>query len=179
MAKKKLLRKAVMGDLKDKLGIHNKGEFLEEPSEEEMKEREAERERRKKELEEVEKAIRGKQVKFLATEKELAEIKKYARLDRKSQSEFIRSSIWEKINSLIARPLDKISKDDGKARDEERHEELKGEMEAIKERLKILTRLERKGLKRLAGLEIREKELKGELEAIKDRLPRLEMKEKE
>jgi hypothetical protein len=172
MGKKMSLRREVLGDLKDKLELHKKGEFLEEPSEEEMKERESERERRKQELEAVEKALRGNQVKFLATNKELDEIKKYARLERKSQSEFIRSCIWEKINSLTTQPQKKMSKGARKVSYNERPGKLKSELEAIKERLRTLTRLERKEIKMLAGLEIRDKELKGKLEAIKRRLLR-------
>lgn len=168
MGKKFLPRKAVLGDLKDKFELHNKGEYLAKPSEVEMNEREAERERRKKELEEDEKALREKQVKFLATEEEFNEIKKYATLDGQSNSEFIRSSIREKINSLTAQPLNKTSKDDRKVRDRE----LSSALAVIKERLRILTRLERKELKMIAGLELREKELKRKLEAIKKRLLR-------
>jgi hypothetical protein len=171
MAKKNTLRKDVMSEIKITLPKHNKGEYLEKFSEEVIKEREAAWELRKKELEEVEKAIRDKQVKFLATESELDEIKKSAHLDHKSQSEFIRSAIWEKISSLELKYIIPPQK----ARAEE--EGFKESLKIIKESLKEIKKLERKALKRLSGLEMQERDIKGELEAIKERLTRLEAKE--
>ena len=164
MAKRNYLRKDVMGEIKATLPKHNEGKYLKKFSEEIIKEREAAWEIRKKELEEVEKAIRDKQVKFLATESELEEIKKSARLDRKSQSEFIRSAIWERIGSLelkdiippqkaraeeegfkeslkiIKESLKEIKKLERKALKrisglEIQERDIKGELEAIKERL--------------------------------------------
>ena len=40
------------------------------------------------------------QVKFLVTSKELAKIKRFARRTNQTQSEFIRTAIWEKIKSI-------------------------------------------------------------------------------
>lgn len=168
MAKKIQLRKDVLGEIKATLPKHDKGKYLEKLSEDITKEREAAWDLRKKELEEVEKAIRDKQVKFLATENELDEIKKSANLDHKSQSEFIRSAIWEKISSLELKDIIPLQK----ARAEE--EGFKESLKIIKESLKEIKKLERKTLKRLSGLEIQERDIKGELEAIKDRLTRLE-----
>ncbi len=172
MAKQNSLRKDVLGEIKDILPKHNNGKFLEKLNEEEIKERETAWEIRKKELEEVEKVIRDKQVKFLATESELDEIKKSARLDHKTLSEFIRSAIWERIGSLELKDIIPIQK----ARDEK--ERIKESLRDVKERLKKIRKLERKVLKRLSGLEMQEKDIKNELEALKERLIQLETKEK-
>ena len=161
-----------MSEIKITLPKHNKGEYLEIFSEEVIKEREAAWELRKKELEEVEKAIRDKQVKFLATESELDEIKKSARLDRKTLSGFIRSAIWERVSSLELKDIIPPQK----ARAEE--EIIKEILKSIQQRLKNIRKLEGKVLKRLSGLEMQEKDIKDELEAIKERLIRLEAKEK-
>jgi len=168
MAKKHQLRKDVMDEIKGTLPKHNSGEYLEKFSEDVIKERKAAWEIRKKELEEVEKAIRDKQVKFLATESELEEIKKSAILDHKTQSEFIRSAIWERIGSLELKDIIPPQK----ARAEE--EGFKESLKIIKESLKEIKKLERKALKRISGLEIQERDIKGELEAIKERLIQLE-----
>ncbi|MBY9010093.1 MAG: hypothetical protein KGD74_09540 [Candidatus Lokiarchaeota archaeon] len=129
-----------------------------------MKIRETTRKNRKKELEEVEKVFRDKQVKFLATESELDEIKKSASFNRKSQSEFIRSAIWEKISSLELKDIIPLQK----TRVEE--EDIKENLKNIKERLKRITRLERKALNRLSKLEMQQKDIKVELKEIKKRL---------
>ena len=169
--------KEIIDEIKDTIPKHEKGEFLAEPDNEEMKEREAKKEARKKELEEVEKALRDKQVKFLATEEELDEIKNIARLIHTSQSEFIRSAIWEKVESITGRTKEK-SNEEAKAEESiKHHEELKGELKDIKNRLKPLTSLERKGLRRLANLELQERDIADELKEIKKRLTKLEMKE--
>ena len=49
----------------------------------------------------IQKALKKSiQVKFLVTSKELEEIKKFARRSHQTQSEFIRTAIWEKIKSI-------------------------------------------------------------------------------
>ncbi|GAG61170.1 unnamed protein product [marine sediment metagenome] len=148
MAKKILLRKEILGEYKEIAPKHEKGEYLAKPNREEMKEREVTKETRKKELKEVEKALRDKQVKFLTTEDELDEIKKSAQLNRKTLSEFIRSAIWEKIGSLELKEIIPLQK--ANAQEEALLEILKD----IKERLKDISRLEKKALKRISGLEI-------------------------
>ncbi|KKK41043.1 hypothetical protein LCGC14_1478730 [marine sediment metagenome] len=75
--------------------------ILQKPDENETREREIEKEKRKIELEKVEEALKKtKQVKFLVNAEELVDIKKYAIISNQTQSEFIRSSIREKIRSL-------------------------------------------------------------------------------
>jgi len=179
MSKKIPLIREAIDEIKETLPKHKKGEFLSEPNKEEMKEREAAKEVRKKELEEVEKALRDKQVKFLATEEELDELKKAARLIHTSQSEFIRSAIWEKIESVTGRTKEKTNEEAKAEESVKHHEELKGELKDIKNRLKPLTSLERKGLRRLANLELQERLIADELKEIKKRLTSLESNEKE
>ena len=173
MAKKILLRKEVMGEIKEIIPKQKEGTYLEEISEEIKKERELDKETRKKELEEVEKVLRDKQVKFLATESELDEIKKSAQIDRKSQSEFIRSAIWEKIGMLELKDIIPLQK----PRDE--GEDIKESLKDFKERLKDIRKLEQKALKRLSGLEMQERAIINELKEIKKRLTRLEANEKD
>ena len=173
MAKKILLRKEVMGEIKEIMPKQKEGTYLEEISEEIKKERELDKETRNKELEEVEKVLRDKQVKFLATESELDEIKKSAQIDRKSQSEFIRSAIWEKIGMLELKDIIPLQK----PRDE--GEDIKESLKDFKERLKDIRKLEQKALKRLSGLEMQERAIINELKEIKKRLTRLEAKEKD
>jgi hypothetical protein len=51
----------------------------------------------------IQKALKkSNQVKFLVNNKELKEIRKYAKHSHQSQSEFIRSAIWEKIKLIKA-----------------------------------------------------------------------------
>jgi len=174
MAKKISERKEVLGEIKEVIPKHEKGEYLEKPNEEEMNQRAAEKEVRKKELEEVEKALRDKQVKFLATEEEYDELKKATQLTHTTQSEFIRSAIWEKIESVTERTREKSQEEVNAEESVRHHEELKGELKDIKNRLKPLTSLERKGLRRLAKLELQERIIAADLKEIKERLSRLE-----
>jgi len=75
--------------------------YLEKLNEEELRAREIEKEKRKVELEKVEEVLKKtKQVKFLANITELEDIKRYASISHQTQSEFIRSSIREKIERL-------------------------------------------------------------------------------
>ncbi len=168
MAKKISERKEVLGEIKEIIPKHEKGEFLAEPDKEEMKERAVKKELRKKELEEVEKALRDKQVKFLATEEELDEIKKSAQLNRKTMAEFIRSAIWEKISSLEL--IDIIPLHKSSAEEDSLSENLR----YIKERLKNISRLEKRALKKISKLEIQERDIQNELKEIKKRLTQLE-----
>jgi len=167
MAKKILIRKEVLGEIKETIAKHEKGEYLVKPNEEEMKEREIARNNRKKELEEDEKTIRDKQVKFLATESELDEIKKSASLNRKSQSEFIRSAIWEKISSLELKDIIPLQ---NTIVEEEYIKEIKDLNENLKGWFKQITKLERKALNRLSKLEIQQKDIIVELKEIKKNL---------
>ena len=174
MAKKILERKELLKEYKGIASKHKNGEYLAKISEEEIKEREAAKEARKKELEEVEKALRDKQVKFLATEEEYDELKKAARLAHTTQSEFIRSAIWEKIESVTGQKKEKTLEDIKAEESVKYHEELKVELQAIKSRLKPLTSLERKGLRRLANLELQERIIADDLKEIKKRITKLE-----
>jgi len=176
MAKKASLRGEVLGEIKKVMPKQKKGEYLAEPNEKEMKEREVAKEIRKKELEEVEKVLRDKQVKFLATESELDEIKNSAQLNRKTLSEFIRSAIWEKIGSLELKDIIYLPgiAEEQQIEDAE-GEDIKESLKYIKRRLKNISGF----LRRLSGLEIQEREILNELKEIKKRLTGLEMKEKE
>ncbi|MHA1670753.1 MAG: hypothetical protein ACTSV5_09260 [Promethearchaeota archaeon] len=170
MAKKISIYKEIFGEIKETIPKHEKGEYLVKPNEKEMKKRETARKNRKKELEEVEKAIRDKQVKFLATESELDEIKKSASLNRISQSEFIRSAIWEKISSLELKDIIPLQE----ARVEE--EFLKEFLKNIKGWFKLITKLQRKALNRISKVEMQQKDITVELKEIKKRV---EMNKKE
>ncbi|MFX0020795.1 MAG: Rab family GTPase [Candidatus Hermodarchaeota archaeon] len=59
----------------------------------------------------IQKALKKNiQVKFLVTNKELEEIKKFARYSHQTQSEFIRTAIWDKIRRLNESSVVKSSK---------------------------------------------------------------------
>ena len=108
-------RKSILGELKkEAIPMLEKDEFLEKPSEEEMKARQAEWEIRRKELEAIESAVRGKQVN-------------------------LREILIEELENII--PLKKMSESEQNARDEDkkkRYEELELELKEIKKRLKNL-----------------------------------------
>jgi len=175
MSKKMSPRVEVMGEIKKVMPKQKEGKYLDEISEEVRNEREVAKEIRKKELKEVEKVLRDKQVKFLATESELDEIKKSALLNRNTLSEFIRSAIWEKIGSLELKDIMFLPGISGVERAEE--EDIKESLKDIKKRLRAISRLEKRALKRLSRLEIQERDIKNELKEIKKRLTGLEAKD--
>lgn len=66
------------------------------------------------------------QVKFLVNSKEFKNIKRFAKIANQTQSEFIRTAIWEKIRSLGALSTTQISKKDKDTEENKLHiEELK------------------------------------------------------
>ncbi|MDX1799056.1 MAG: GTP-binding protein [Candidatus Lokiarchaeia archaeon] len=80
---------------------HIEGKFLKKIDQDVLEEREREKFHRMEELEKVKEALKKtQQVKFLVDEKELDFIKKYAQFSHQTQSEFIRTAIWEKIKSI-------------------------------------------------------------------------------
>ena len=105
----------------------------------------------------------------------LAKIKKSALLNRNTLSEFIRSAIWEKIGSLELKDIMFLQ---GASEVESAEEEdIKKSLNYIKKRLSAISRLEKRALKRLSGLEIQERDIKNELKEIKKRLTGLEAKD--
>ncbi len=75
----------------------------------------------------IQKALKKSyQVKFLVTSKELEEIKRFAQLSHQTQSEFIRTAIWEKIRSINTPSMIENSiKNRGIVEDKLRLDELK------------------------------------------------------
>ena len=108
------LRSSIMSELKKKvIPAHINGIYLEKPDEEELKAREIENQKRSEELEKVKEALKKtNQVKFLVNDGELADIKKYASISHQTQSEFIRSAIWEKIRLIDTPSMIESSKKD-------------------------------------------------------------------
>jgi Ras-related protein Rab-7A len=95
-------RAKVIKEIKEQaIPSHIEGKFLKEIDKAVLEEREREKIHRMEELEKVEEALKKtQQVKFLVDEKELDFIKKYAQLSHQTQSEFIRTAIWEKIKLI-------------------------------------------------------------------------------
>ncbi len=95
-------RAKVFKEIKQKaIPSHIEGKLLKGIDKTVLEEREREKIHRKVELEKVKEALKKtQQVKFLVDEKELDFIKKYAQLSHQSQSEFIRTAIWEKIKHI-------------------------------------------------------------------------------
>jgi len=59
----------------------------------------------------IQKALKkSNQVKFLVNSKELEDIKRFAQLSHQTQSEFIRTAIWEKIKLIDTPPLNEDSR---------------------------------------------------------------------
>jgi len=86
----------------------------------------------------IQKALKKSyQVKFLVNSKELEEIKKYAHLSHQTQSEFIRTSIWEKIRSIDAPLMNKSSI---------KNKEQKLSLRELKRIRELLERLEKQKL---------------------------------
>lgn len=80
---------------------HIEGKYLKEIDNAVLKEREREKLYRIEELQKVKEVLKKtQQVKFLVDAEELDVIKKYSQLSHQTQSEFIRSAIWEKIKSI-------------------------------------------------------------------------------
>ncbi|MFX0006797.1 MAG: GTP-binding protein [Promethearchaeota archaeon] len=95
-------RAKVIKEIKEQaIPSHIEGKFLKEIDIAVLEEREREKIHRMEELEKVEEALKKtQQVKFLVDEKELDFIKKYAQLSHQTQSEFIRTAIWEKVKLI-------------------------------------------------------------------------------
>ncbi|MFX1388433.1 MAG: GTP-binding protein [Promethearchaeota archaeon] len=85
----------------------------------------------------VQKALKKSyQVKFLVNQKELEEIKNYAQYSNQTQSDFIRTAIWEKIASIDA--LSNLK--DGENKDNTYENQLRlAELKKIRELLKKLS----------------------------------------
>ena len=92
------IRQSIMKELKQTLPTHKNGDYLDTPNENVVEARTLEKKLRKKELKAVEMVLKkSSQVKFLVNISELEEIKKYAKIFRQTQSEFIRGAIRETI----------------------------------------------------------------------------------
>jgi hypothetical protein len=133
------LRTTLISELKETIPSHKNGSYLEKPDEEELRAREIEKKRRKEELIKVEKSLKkNQQVKFLVDINELADIKRYAQLSHQTQSEFIRSAIWEKI---------RLFQSESENESLEKHKEIpenKLSLDELKKIRMILERLEKK-----------------------------------
>jgi small GTP-binding protein len=85
----------------------------------------------------IQKALKkSNQVKFLVNSKELDEIKRFALLSHQTQSEFIRSAIWEKIRSIDPISIAKYSEENKGA------EESKLRLDELKRIRELLENLE-------------------------------------
>ncbi len=140
LAKKMSAYKEILADLKGVLEAHDDGELLTKPDQQVLKDRKDAKKIRKDELEKVKKSLKkSNQVKFLVDDEELTIIKNYARTSRQTQSEFIRSALWEKIRSLKEKQKpNKRTKEDVKEEKEE--EELR--LEELQKIRRILKKLE-------------------------------------
>ncbi|KKM89882.1 hypothetical protein LCGC14_1244220 [marine sediment metagenome] len=128
-----------MDDLKGALEAHDDGELLTKPDEQALKDRRIANKNRKDELEKVNKSLKkSNQVKFLVDHEELTIIKNYAKISRQTQSEFIRSALWEKIRSLKEKqkPNERTKEDAKEEKEEEklRLEELQKIRRILKKR---------------------------------------------
>ncbi|MHA1913352.1 MAG: leucine-rich repeat domain-containing protein [Promethearchaeota archaeon] len=135
------LRSSIMSELKKEvIPAHRNGFYLEKPDEEEIRAREIEKKSRKKELDEVEKALKkSQQVKFLTSIPELNNIKLYAQISGQTQSEFIRTAIRDKIKLLENQPKKESSEKNKKISED------KLRLEELKKIRKALEQLEKKG----------------------------------
>ncbi len=139
------IRSSIMGELKKKvIPAHINGIYLEKPDVEELKESKIKKQKRLEELEKVKEALKKKnQVKFLVNDEELADIKKYVSISHQTQSEFIRTAIWEKIRLIDTPSMSESSKKDQDMQESKlRYEELK----RIRESLERLEKQDNKSL---------------------------------
>lgn len=127
------LRSSIMNELKEAIPSHKNGSYLEKLDLEESRAREIEKQKRLEELEKVKEALKKKnQVKFLVNDEELAEIKKYVSISHQTQSEFIRTAIWEKIRLIDTPSMSESSKKDQDMQESKlRYEELKRIRESL------------------------------------------------
>jgi len=101
------LRAKVFKEIKQSaIPSHIEGKFLKEIDEVDLRKREIEKLERIEELRKVKEALKKtQQVKFLVDAEELDIIKRFAQLSHQTQSEFIRTAIWEKIHLIDNPPL--------------------------------------------------------------------------
>lgn len=106
------LRARVFKEIKQSaIPSHIEGTFLKEIDEVDLRKREKEKLERMEELKKVKEALKKtQQVKFLVDAEELDIIKRFAQLSHQTQSEFIRTAIWEKIKLIDIPPLNEDSR---------------------------------------------------------------------
>ena len=142
--KKGSLRSQVIKELKEIIPSHTHGTFLDKPNQKELERRALEKSKRVEELKEVERVLKKTcQVKFLVNTPELAKLKKFVEVSHQTQSEFIRTAIWDKIRSLEG--YGKLESSDTQ---EKKKQEDKLRLEELKKIRKALAKLEKTDKKR-------------------------------
>lgn len=96
------LRSRVFKEIKQRaIPSHIEGKYLKEIAEEDLRKIKIKKRERIEELKKVKESLKkNQQVKFLVDEEDLDTIKRFAQLSHQTQSEFIRSAIWEKIKLI-------------------------------------------------------------------------------
>jgi small GTP-binding protein len=107
-------KRDVYGELKNTaIPDHIQGRLLEKPDQEELRTRQIEKHKRMEELEKLKEVLKKtNQVKFLVDDEELNDIKRFAQLSHQTQSEFIRTAIWEKIRTIDPTLIARTSEED-------------------------------------------------------------------
>ncbi len=130
-----------MDDLKGALETHDNDGLLTKPEEQVLKDRKNAKKIRHEKLEKVKELLKKRnQVKFLVDDEELTIIKNYVSISRQTQSEFIRSALWEKIRLLKEKHKpNERTEEDAK---EEKEEEKKLRLEELQKIRRLLKKFE-------------------------------------